>query len=109
MTGWKRQRAPSPQPGTTTDFSSQFPGPLDRQSQNFASQISVLARVRLTANMGDLREILGIQAPKQSTGPILPGAKSKSSQGPPPMEPRQKKPRTCLFDFQLLSFLAIMM
>lgn len=45
--------------------------------------------------MGDLRDILGIQAPKAPTGPVLPGSKTKTTQGPPPMEPRQKKPRTC--------------
>lgn len=43
--------------------------------------------------MGDLREILGIQAPKATTGPVMPGSKSKTAQGPPPMEPRAKKPR----------------
>lgn len=49
--------------------------------------------------MGDLREILGIQAPKVSTGPVVPGSKTRQAQGPPPMEPRAKKPRTQLFSY----------
>jgi len=49
--------------------------------------------------MGDLRDILGIQAPKAPTGPVMPGSKSKTAQGPPSMEPRVKKPRMS-FDLQ---------
>lgn len=52
----------------------------------------------MVSNMGDLRDIMGIQAPKMATGPIMPGSKVKTAQGPPPMEPRAKKPRTVIFE-----------
>lgn len=42
-------------------------------------------------NMGDLRDILGIQAPKVATGPVVPGTKPKNA---PPVEQKTKKPRT---------------